>query len=332
MRSRLEARRVRRKIRWARVFLILFLLLAFLAAFAGAAYYTYARFAVPAGAEHGQAANNPNAADKLDHRINVLLLGIDDGDNESPDAPKRSDTMIVASIDPRGGETAMLSIPRDTRVVIPGRHGQDKIGHAYAYGGPELAVRTVSDFLGVPVNYYMVINWQGFIKIVDILGGVGLYVEKDMNYDDPYENLSIHLRKGYQNLDGAKAGQYIRFRHDELGDIGRVQRQQRFLRTMADEMLQIGTILKLPSIIATLREYVATNMPPLTMLQLANTLKDFRNGSLRTEMVPGRFATIDSLSYWVPDKQETQALVQSLFTSDGAEVSSAAPGTKRGNL
>lgn len=311
MRSRLEATRARRRVRWGRVFLVLFILFTFLAAFAGAAYYTYSKVFGPASAV-GTVADK-NTDDKLANRLNILILGVDDGDVEHSAAPKRSDTMILASIDPAAGAVSLLSIPRDTRVSIPGRSGQDKIAHAFAYGGPELAVRTVSDLLAVPVNYYLVLNWQGFIKIVDIMGGVGLYVEKDMNYDDPYANLSIHLQKGYQYLDGAKAGQYIRYRHDELGDIGRVKRQQRFLKAMADEMLQIGTIFKLPALTATLREYVTTDMSPLTMLALANSLKGFHYEALHSEMLPGKFATIDKLSYWVPDKAQTQAMVQDLF-------------------
>jgi LCP family protein required for cell wall assembly len=314
MRSRLENRRTRRKVRWGRVFLLLFVLLTFVAAFAGAAYYTYSKVTAPASAG-GPAAADKSGDDKLANRINILILGVDDGDNENPGAGKRSDSMILASIDPASAAVSLLSIPRDTRVTIPGRSGQDKIAHAFAYGGPELAARTVSDFLAVPVSYYIVVNWQGFIQIVDILGGVGLYVEKDMNYDDPYAHLSIHLQKGYQYLDGAKAGQYIRYRHDELGDIGRVQRQQRFLKALAGELFQAGTILKLPALTAALREHVVTDMSPLTMLGLANTLKGFRYETLHSEMLPGNFATIDKLSYWVPDKAKTQALVQDLFAA-----------------
>lgn len=327
MRSRLEASRARRKVRWGRVVLVLLALAVFVTAFAGTAFYVYVHVSDTATAGGGAAADKPRAAeDALNKRINVLVLGVDEGDNEAPGAPKRSDTMIVASIDPKDGTVGLLSIPRDTRVAIPGRKGFDKVTHAYAYGGPQLAVRTVENFLGVPIHYYVAMDWQGFINIVDILGGVGLYVEQDMNYDDPYASLSIHLKKGYQHLDGVKAGQYVRYRHDELGDIGRVQRQQRFLRAMTDEMLQFGTLFKLPALTAALRENVTSDMPPLTMLRVANTLKGFKDGGLKAELVPGRFATVDGLSYWVADKEETRALVQSLFFSGGTKVSGALSG------
>lgn len=333
MRSRLDATRARRKIRWTRVFLVLFVFAVFVTAFAGAALYAYLKMfdtaAAPGGSPAPETRKTADAA--LGQRVNILILGVDEGDSETPGAPKRSDTVIVASVDPADGSVSMLSIPRDTRVAIPGRTGYDKITHAYAYGGAGLATRTVEAFLGVPINYYVTMDWKGFVSVVDILGGVDLYVEQDMNYDDPYAGLSIHLKKGYQHLDGEKAGQYIRFRHDELGDIGRVHRQQRFLKAMTDEMLQVGTLLKLPALTATLRQYVASDMPPLTMLKLANTLKGFKDGGLKAELLPGNFATIDGLSYWVADKEGTKALVQTLFSAGGAKVSGTLPGQTRSN-
>jgi LCP family protein required for cell wall assembly len=333
MRSRLAANRARRKVRWARVFLVLAVFALLVTALAGGVFYAYLNLSDTAAGPGGSpvAAGRQGADTALNNRVNILILGIDYGDNDVPGAPKRSDTMIVASVDPGTGAVSMLSIPRDTRVAIPGRTGYDKIAHAYAYGGPQLSARTVEAFLGIPVNYYVTMDWQGFINIVDILGGVDLYVEQNMNYDDPYGGLSIHLKKGYQHLDGEKAGQYIRFRHDELGDIGRVQRQQRFLKAMSDEMLQVGTLLKLPALTAELRQYVTSDMPPLVMLRLANTLKGFKDGGLKAELLPGNFATIDGMSYWLPDKEGTKTLVRDLFSAGGGKVSGALPGAARPN-
>lgn len=323
MRSRKEEK-ARRKIRWDRVFLVLFVILAIAASFAGAAMYVYynqiksADVAPIAPVSPGE--NKP--AEVLTKRINILLIGVDDG--EDPANPsKRSDTLMVVSLNPEEGTMSLLSIPRDTRVNIPGHKGLDKINAAYAYGGADLTVDTVQRFLGVPINYHVVIDWQGFIKVIDILGGVDLYVENDMNYRDPYANLQINLKQGYQHLDGEKAGQYVRFRHDELGDIGRVQRQQRFLKALSNEMMQMGTILKLPAIASTLSQYVETDMTTVAMLKAANSLKSFKTGSLQAEMVPGDFATIDGLSYWVPDKEQTKKLVERMFTSNTRNVGSA---------
>jgi len=252
----------------------------------------------------------PSGAHK---RINILILGLDDGDFDNPDNPRRSDTMIVANIDPEAKTVNLLSIPRDSRVRIPGQAGYDKIAHAFFYGGPELAVRTVESFLNVPIDYYVVIDWQAFIKVTDILGGVDLNVEHAMNYDDPYENLSIHLPKGFQHLDGQKSGEYVRFRHDELGDIGRVQRQGLFLQALESQLLQTGTIVKLPALVTALYRYVHTDMNIYTMVKLAETLKDVRSENLHTAMIPGDFATINDLSYWVPDMANTKKLVANML-------------------
>lgn len=325
MRSKNEAQRVRRKIRWSRLFMVMLMLLVMASTFVGAAFYAYINYS-DATTIAGQTAGGKRPPETLNRRINILLLGVDDGDNEiAGGGPKRSDTMMVASISPQDGTVNLLSIPRDTRVMIPGRKGYDKITHAYAYGGPDLAVRTVQEFLHIPINYYAVANWDGFIKVVDILGGVDLYVEHDMSYNDPYANLDIHLKKGFQHLDGEKAGQYVRFRNDELGDIGRVQRQQRLLRALSDQMFSLGTIFKLPALTTTAKQYIETDMPPLMTLKMANTLKGFQNGALHTELLPGNFATMDGLSFWVPDRDKTQQLVEAMFTSLGAKVSGNLP-------
>lgn len=186
-----------------------------------------------------------------------------------------------------------------------------------------MTVETVQRFLGIPIHHYVALDWQGFIKIIDILGGVDLYVENDMNYEDPYAKLAIHLKKGYQHLDGEKSGQYIRFRHDELGDIGRVQRQQRFLKALSSEMMQMGTVLKLPAIASTIEKYVETDMSAMAMVKTANSLRNIQASALQSDMVPGNFATIDGLSYWVPDKEQTKRLVERMFTSGVRNVGSA---------
>lgn len=157
------------------------------------------------------------------------------------------------------------------------------------------------------------IDWQAFIKAVDILGGVDLNVEHAMNYDDPYEDLSIHLSKGFQHLDGQKSGEYVRFRHDELGDIGRVQRQGLYLHALESQMLQTGTLLKLPALAATLYGYVHSDMDIFTMVKLAETLKDVEPENLHTAMIPGDFATIDNLSYWLPDMANTKKMVANML-------------------
>jgi polyisoprenyl-teichoic acid--peptidoglycan teichoic acid transferase len=299
---------LRRRVRWKRVFLLLFVLLLLFVAIAGAAKYVYTTLfhtSAPVISQTGRLEVKGN-------QINVLLLGIDDGDDENPGSPQRSDTMIVASINLESGGVGLLSIPRDTRVEIPGHKRPEKITHAFFYGGSDLAVKTVENVINVPINYSVVIDWQGFIKIIDLLGGVNLYVENDMNYEDPYANLHIHLIKGYQHLDGQRAGEYVRFRSDELGDIGRVQRQQRFLKALTEELLQVGNIIKLPLVAHSAKQYVDTDMTFFTALKIAYHLKSLKINELHTQMLPGNFATIDGISFWVPNKEQVQLLVERL--------------------
>jgi LCP family protein required for cell wall assembly len=313
----------RRKIRWKRLFLLLLILVAFLTSLSWAAVYTYQKFtSAPVFSTNGQTSKR---SDPTGPYINILLLGVDDGDNEHPDAPKRSDTMIVANVNKESGAVNLLSIPRDTRVIIQGHKGAEKIAHAFFYGGSSLAVQTVEQLLQVPIHYYVVIDWQAFIEIVDILGGVDLYVENDMNYEDPYANLAIHLSKGYQHLDGSKSGQYVRFRSDELGDIGRVQRQQRFLKAMVEKTMNVGTLLKVPYLLNTINKYVATDINTFNMLKLANSLKSFKTGGLHADMLPGNFATIDGISFWSHDPEQTKQLINRMFIGENAKMSGIFP-------
>jgi LCP family protein required for cell wall assembly len=303
---------------WKKIFFGVVGLIVFFITVAGVAIYSFvSTIEVPTSSSAKEQENisaiTPNVPiDKTGNRINILLLGVDDGDPGNVESPRRSDTMIVASINPTDRTVELLSIPRDTRVNIAGRMGYNKITEAYFYGGSDLAVRTVSEFLQIPINNYVVIDWQAFIKIVDILGGVDLKIERDMNYEDPYENLSIHLHKGNQHLDGKKAGEYVRFRHDELGDIGRVQRQQYFLEALTNQLLQAGTILKIPSLLTTITHYVKTDLNSYTLLKVANILKDIKADSLHTDMVPGDFATINNSSYWLPDMAAMQKILDKL--------------------
>ncbi|MBP2628907.1 MAG: cell envelope-related transcriptional attenuator [Firmicutes bacterium] len=309
----------RRKIRWKRLVLLLVVLFTIVTSLSWAAVYTYKKLSsTPA---FGTKVENNKPSEPVSKYINILLLGVDDGDNENPGAPRRSDTMMLVSINPEDGKIHLVSIPRDTKVTIPGHKGSEKITHAFFYGGTELAIRTVEDLLELHIHHSVVINWQAFIKTVDMLGGVDLYVENNMHYEDPYANLVIHLTKGYQHLDGSHAGQYVRFRSDELGDIGRVQRQQRFLKALTEQTLQVGNLLKLPVVISQIDQYITTDITGFKMIKLANSLKKFKSGDLSTEMLPGNFATIGGVSYWVHNKEQTKLMVERMFLSDNTKMS-----------
>ena len=221
--------------------------------------------------------------------------------------------MLLMGIHKSTGAVSLLSIPRDTRAPIPGYSSHDKFGHSFAYGGVDLTIATIHEFLKVPVHYYVVADWQGFIRVVDALGGVDLFVEADMNYEDPYANLKIHLKKGFQHLNGQQAGQYVRFRHDEMGDIGRVGRQQKFLKALAAQAIRPANIIRLPHIMKILAESVQTNLTPWEFRQVVVAIPSLKNNKIQADMIPGDFANIGGVSYWAPDPVEMRKVVERLF-------------------
>ena len=260
-------------------------------------------------------ADSKIAADeKLNQRINVLLLGIDDGDSEAAESePKRTDAMMLASFDPEANEVALVSIPRDTMVEIPGHKGYDKINSAYAYGGIMLAKQTVANLLRVPIHYYVLVDWRAFKESIDLIGGVDLYVDKDMYYEDPYADLVIDIKHGYQHLNGELAGQYVRFRKDELGDIGRVQRQQKFMMALAAQIFNIDTVTKIPALFSTVDRHVETDMDTMTMIKAANTFKLFGDQNLKSCMLYGDFHdSPEGVSYWRTSKEQVERTLNEL--------------------
>lgn len=228
-------------------------------------------------------------------KINVLVLGVD----ERAGDVGRSDTMFAVTVDTGSSEAALLSVPRDTRVKIPG-HGWDKINHAYATGKEKLSQQAAEDLLGIPFDYYVVINFAAFGKIVDAVGGVDIDVEKRMYYRDPYDDLVIDFRPGPQHMDGKSAIKYVRYRGED-GDIGRIERQQKFVKAMLEKVTNPSIITRVPSIIREVSAAVKTNMSTSEMLSMAKLLNDAHKKGLKTDMVPGRPAYIRDISYWLPD-------------------------------
>jgi len=254
-------------------------------------------------------------------RTNILVLGADKGEYD----PGRTDTIILVSVDPKAKEVGVLSVPRDTRVMIPGR-GYNRINTAYAFGGPQLAKKTVENWLGIDIDYYVVVDFAGFEHIVDTLGGVEFDVEKRMRYQDRAQGLHIDLHPGRQVLDGRQALNYIRYRADGLGDVslvdpvqelygGRVQRQQRFLEALARELVKPTVIAKVPALIDDFRSAVQTDMPAQTMVKLGLALRDMDLQKFKSRGVPGVGGEIGSASYWLADQDKLKRVVQDLFHS-----------------
>lgn len=270
-----------------------------------------------------------NTADKVEEGLltakdksTIMIMGVD----EREDDVGRSDTLMIATVDPKRSRAALLSIPRDTRVKIAG-HGWDKINAAYAYGGERLTQRTVEDFLGVNMDHYVIINTHAFQKIIDAIGGIDIDVEKRMYYEDPWDDdggLVIDLRPGMQHMDGKTAVTYVRYR-DEEGDIGRIKRQQKFMAACMEKITSPTIIPKLPAVIREVLGSVKTDLSMRQLLEFAGTLKEAQRNGLKTDMVPGRPLYIDGISYWIP---EVEKLRTTLAETLGVTLS----GSARANL
>ncbi|NHM26914.1 LCP family protein [Desulfofundulus sp. TPOSR] len=261
---------------------------------------------LPVGSE-----NNEAQASQPPESFTVLLLGTDARPGEKVG---RTDSIIVANVDGEKKRIALLSIPRDTRVDIPG-HGTDKINAAAVYGGPALTCETVSNLIGMPVQYYALARWEGFKNIVDVLGGVTIDVERNMYHYDSSDGrqYAINLRKGVQRLDGDKALQYVRFRGDALGDIGRTERQLKFLKALAAEVMKPSTLVKLPRLVPEINKSVETNMGFKQMLALARAARYFDQAEIVTQTLPGRFLDIRGVSYWSVDPAQAHEVAMALF-------------------
>ena len=234
--------------------------------------------------------------DLLSGKKNIVVMGCD----IRKDDAGRSDTLFVVMLDKSKKNAALLSVPRDTRVKIKG-HGWDKINAAFAYGGQKLTRETVQDFLGIKLNNYVLVDFQGFKGLVDAVGGVDINVEKRMYYYDPYDGFEIDLRPGMQHMDGKTAMQYVRYR-DEEGDIGRIRRQQKFLMALYKHIASKNIIAKIPGISKQIMSMVKTDLSLKEMVELGNVMRDMvEKDGLKMSMVPGEPEYIDGISYWIPD-------------------------------
>jgi len=215
--------------------------------------------------------------------VNILLMGVDARGNKKNEIP-RSDSMMVVSLNPVKKKIHVFSILRDTYTDIP-EHGKNRINTAVTHG-PKTAIRAVSDLLGIPVQFYVYTDFQGFIKLVDAVGGVDFHVEKDMTYESKADNheYDIHLKEGEQHMDGKTALQYVRFRHDALSDYSRTKRQRDFANAVVEKMKSTTSIMKLPSILEEVSPYIDTNLSVTDMWKLASV--GYKSKMEASEQIP----------------------------------------------
>ena len=279
---------------------------------------------VPAGGHAANAAASQTTLASLPKpfagvdRLRLALIGAD----ERPGDVGRSDTLMIMWVNPERGRAAMLSIPRDLRVAIPG-HGTNKVNAAFAYGGAELTTQTVGELLQQPVDGYMKVNFQGFTRAVDTLGGVDLLVEdvegknRGMNYDDNWGHLHIHLTPGWHHLDGAQAMGFCRYRKSNIhglgdGDFKRAERQQEFMRAMVQQKLRVQNLPQLLKAGREIMQCLDTNLSWRQCIDLARLLKEMHSADIKTMTISARDAMLGGVYYCIADENALRSTLATI--------------------
>ena len=284
---------------------------------------------------------------RLTRPVNILVVGVKvlSSDVENPPEEVRdlgyhalvnsfeglADTMMLVQFDPSDGTVTVLSLPRDTRTYID-RLGTTKLNEANYYGGPALTARATSELLGgVGIDRYVRINVQGVEKLIDALGGVTVYVPNDMKYQDDSQHLYIDLEQGEQTLNGEEAMDFLRFRYDEYGDIGRIQRQQSFMRAMVEQTLNPLTLARLPRILSVIQENLDTNLTVEEIVALVGFTTQTDRADVQMLMLPGDFSSASEyeVSYWLPNYNRIDAMMAQYFGSGSTNGYLTDPGRLR---
>lgn len=234
--------------------------------------------------------------------FSVLLLGVDERAGDRG----RSDSLIVLTVNPNTNSVKMLSIPRDTRTEIVGKGKDDKINHAYAFGGVPMAMDTVENFLDIPIDYYIQINMEGFKDIVDAVGGISVVNDLDFNYEGE------HFTKGKLNLNGEKALKYSRMRYeDPRGDFGRQMRQRQIIQAVINEGASLSSLTNYSNIFAALGKNVKTNLTFDQMMDIQKNYKEAANNMKQLE-IKETGKKINGIYYGLVSTEEKQRIQSEL--------------------
>ncbi|MBX9685665.1 MAG: LCP family protein [Candidatus Obscuribacterales bacterium] len=253
----------------------------------------------------------------LSRPCTVLLLGVDvvyAGDRRHIKADHtsfqgRSDTIMLSRFDPVKNSFTVLSIPRDTSCDIPG-HGRQKINGANAIGGEQLAIDSVAALTGIKADHYVLLNVHGLVELVDALGGVTVNIPKRMRYRDRSAKLNINLDAGPYTLNGTEAMGFVRFRHDALGDIGRVQRQELFIQAVLDKALSPTSWAKVPELLTIAQKHVKTDLDLTQIMKILTFVRGVPKTQQHMVMLPGNFSGSGD---WAVDQDELNKVVAGML-------------------
>lgn len=272
-----KQKRKKKKKRWKTVILVLILIIA---GTLGYAFYQYRQGVLQS--EKKANANKEeysfNEAKDQYGGTNILLLGSDARGKEN----SRADTIMIMQYHPKNKTYKLISIMRDSYVSIPG-HDNNRINTAFAFGGPELLRQTIKENFDIDLQYYAIVDFEGFVQLIDeaFPDGVKIDVEKDMS-----TNIGVTLKKGNQRLDGKHLLGYVRFRHDAKGDFDRVKRQQKVVKEVASELTGLGTILKAPKLVGVVTPFINTNLSTKDMVFIGKDFLSQKNRNIETLQVP----------------------------------------------
>ena len=256
--------------------------------------------------------------DKNTGKVNALIVGVDKGGN-------LTDTIMVASYDMDKNEVNILSVPRDTRMYVGSRYQKINSAHSISKNGKKKGINgtieAVTRLTAIPINYYVEFTFDAFRETIDALGGVEFNVPQNMNYDDPAQDLHIHLKQGLQILDGEKAEQFVRFRRYPRGDIDRVAAQQAFVKAVAEQKLNASIIGKLPELFKTLQKNFVTNITIADITKYIINLADLTSENVHMHSVPGVSNGTDyGSSYWIPDMVALKEIIETTFGYDATNI------------
>jgi len=251
--------------------------------------------------------------------FSVLIMGIEDYATDGQNG--RTDSLMFATINPKTKNVSLMSIPRDSRVTIAGKNKKDKINAAHAYGGEKMALETVENFLGVPVDHYVKIDFKGFKGIVDAVGGIT--VDVPFNFEErsdiDYYKL-IQFKQGQQELNGEEALAYVRMRkQDPNGDYGRAARQRQVLAAVVHKLNSASTVFKIKDLAEVVGKYVKTDIPVSDGLALYNKLSGFDPSNIQTIKLEGEDKKLNDIYYFIPNEMSVQNVRNEILKNLGQD-------------
>lgn len=253
----------------------------------------------------------------FEDEITFLMLGVDEIEGRTRELGVRSDTIMVMKANFDTGKLSILSIPRDTRVPVRGK--LDKVNHAHSYGGVDLALETINDYLDTDIDYYVKVDYKAVEEIVDAIGGVEIDVPRRMEYYDPNADFRVDLEKGPQKLNGEQSLQFLRWRKNNdysegypEGDVGRIKTQQYFLKELIKQSVSPKNILKLPKIVSTYFNRVDTNIPFNQILGGVTMAKNLDTENIESMTIPGYGDYIDGISYYLVYENQLEDMIEEL--------------------